>query len=66
MGTHNICLNEEVGKKKYTGCILKTKELLDCALIGVSVVIRVSTVCLIYSFPRKEALIFYANCLLQR
>ena len=34
MGSHNICLNEEVDKK-YTGCILKTMELLDCGLIRV-------------------------------
>ena len=26
--------------KKYTGCILKTTELLDCAVIGVCAVIR--------------------------
>ena len=44
MGTHNICLNKEVDKK-YTGCNLKTAELLDCALIGVCVVIRSNTVC---------------------
>ena len=43
MGTHNICLPEEVDKK-YTGCNLKTTELLDCALIGVCVVIRSNTV----------------------
>ena len=39
MGTHNICLYKEVDKK-YTGCNLKTAELLDCALIGVCAVIR--------------------------
>ena len=39
MGTHNICLYKEVDKK-YTGCNLKTTELLDCALIGVCAVIR--------------------------
>ena len=33
IGTHNICLYKEVDKK-YTGCNLKTAELLDCALIG--------------------------------
>ena len=37
MGSHNICLCQEVDKK-YTGCILETTELLDCALIGVCVV----------------------------
>ena len=39
MGTHNICLYKEVDKN-YTGCNLKTMELLDCALIGACVVIR--------------------------
>ena len=43
MGTHNICLNKEVDKK-YTGCNLKTMELLDCALIRVCAVIRSTTV----------------------
>ena len=43
MGTHNICLYKEVDKK-YTGCNLKTRELLDCALIGVYAVIRSDTV----------------------
>ena len=44
MGTHNICLYTEVDKN-YTGCNLKTMELLDCALIGVCAVIRLNTVC---------------------
>ena len=39
MGSHNICLYEEVDKK-YTGCILKTTESLDCSLIEVCAVIR--------------------------
>ena len=43
MGTHNICYYEEVDKK-YTGCNLKTTDLLDCVLIGVCVVIRLNTV----------------------
>ena len=43
MGTHNICLYKEVDKN-YTGCNLKTMKLLDCALIGVCVVIRLNTV----------------------
>ena len=30
--------------KKYTGCILKTMESLDCSLIGVCAVIRSNTV----------------------
>ena len=39
MGTHNICLYKEVDKK-YTGCNLKTTELLDCVFIGVCAVIK--------------------------
>ena len=39
MGTHNMCLYKKVDKK-YTGCNLKTTELVDCALTGVCVVIR--------------------------
>ena len=39
MSTNNICLYKEVDKK-YTCCILKTTELLDCALIGICAVIR--------------------------
>ena len=42
MGTRNICLYKEVDKK-YTGCNLKTAELLVCALIGVCAVIRLNT-----------------------
>ena len=43
MSTHKIwCLYTEV-KKKYTGCNLKTMEILDCALIGVCPVIRSNT-----------------------
>ena len=43
MGSHNICLYKQVDKK-YTGCNLKTMELLDCALIGECAVIRLNTV----------------------
>ena len=43
MDTHNICLYEEADTK-YTGCNLKTMELLDCVLIGVCAVIRSKTV----------------------
>ena len=43
MGTHTVCLYKEVNKK-YSGCNLKTTELLDCALIGVCAVIRSNTV----------------------
>ena len=50
MGTHNICLYKEVDKN-YTGCNLKTKELLDCALIGACAVIRSNTV-----FPNKRCI----------
>ena len=39
MGTHNICPYEEVDKN-YTGCNLKTTELIECALIGACAVIR--------------------------
>ena len=45
MGAHNIRLCKEADKK-YTGCNLKTMELLDCALIGVCAVIRSNTVVL--------------------
>ena len=44
MGTHNTCPYEVVDKK-YTGCILKTTETFDYALIGVCAVIRLNTVC---------------------
>ena len=47
MGTHNICLYKEEDTK-YTGCNLKTVELLDCALIGVCVVIRLNTACFLF------------------
>ena len=43
MSTHNICLFKEV-ERKDTCCNLKTMELLDCALIGVCVIIRSNTV----------------------
>ena len=51
MSTHNICLYKEVDKK-YTGCNLKTTELLDCVLIGVCAVIRSNMVhkYLVYQF----------------
>ena len=46
MGTHNICLYKEENKK-YTGCNLKTTELLDsqCEFIGVCATIRSNMVC---------------------
>ena len=53
MGTHLNCINKLMQfkwvpttyafimkTKKYTGCNLKTTELLDCALVGVYAVIR--------------------------
>ena len=54
MSTHNICLYKKVDKK-YTSCILKSTELLDCALIGVCAVIRSNTVCLIVPCPQRKA-----------
>ena len=53
MSNHNICLYKEVDKK-YTGCNLKTTELLDCALIGVSVIITLNTV-----VEKKPPLVLY-------
>ena len=56
MGTHNTCLYEEVDKK-YTGCNLKTMELLGCALIGVCAVIRSNTViyhCKAFNSKKKK------------
>ena len=41
-------------KKKYTGCNLKTMEFLDCALIGVCVVIRSNTVGLAYAWSSEN------------
>ena len=43
MGTHTIGIYKEEDKK-YTGCNLKTWELLDCALIGICAVIWSNTV----------------------
>ena len=43
MGTHNICPYKEVDKN-YTGCDLKTTELLVSTLIGLCVEIRKNTV----------------------
>ena len=44
MVMHNRCPFKEVDKK-YSGCNLKTMELLDYALIGVCAIIRLNTVC---------------------
>ena len=52
MGTHNLCLYKEVDKN-YTGCNLKTTELLDCALIAACVVIRSNMVFSLSIAPNK-------------
>ena len=44
MGTHIISLYKQVDKK-YTGCNLKTTQLINCALIRICAVIRLQTVC---------------------
>ena len=44
MSNNNICFYEEVDKRKYTGCNLKTSKLFDCALIGTCAAIRSITV----------------------
>ena len=54
MGTHLNCIDKSMQFKwitttyafikKYTGCYLKTTELLDCAVTGVSAIIRSNTV----------------------
>ena len=49
IGTYNISLYKEVDKK-YTGCNLKTTELLDCALIGVCAVIMSNMVSLCFAY----------------
>ena len=54
MGTHNICLHKDVNKK-FTGCNLKTMELLDCALLGVCTVIRSNIVILQGFFSQAVA-----------
>ena len=53
MGTLNICLFKEVDKN-YTGCNLKTRELLDCGLIWVCAIIRLNMVCCEYSLDLHE------------
>ena len=49
IGTHNISLYK-VADKKYTGCDLKTTELLDCVLIGACAVIRSNMVRLVQEY----------------
>ena len=44
ISTHSICLYKV--DKKYTGCNLKTTNLLDCALMEVCAVIRLNTILL--------------------
>ena len=63
MSTNNICLYKEVDKK-YTCCILKTTELLDCVLIGVCAVIRSNTVFIQMPFkivPYNILLFFFSE-----
>ena len=63
MSTRNICLYKEVDKK-YTGCKLKTTELLDCALIGVCAVIRLNTVYIVGESSVQNELIFrHCTCI---
>ena len=61
MDTYNICLYKEADKE-YTGCSLKTMELLDCALMGVCVVIRLNMVYLkvCYNEPCYKEVPVYA------
>ena len=54
MSTNSICLYKEV-KKKYTGCNLKTMEFLDCALIGISAVIRSNMVLNINDWYKQKS-----------
>ena len=60
MGTHNICLYVEVDKK-YTGCNLKTMELLDCSLIGACAVIRLNTVFKFYNITALDKAFFFST-----
>ena len=58
MGTQNVCRFKEIDKN-YTGCNLKTTELLDCALIAACAEIRSNTVFLLkameaYIEPKKN------------
>ena len=62
MSTHNICLYKEVDIK-YTGCNLKTMELLDCALIAVCAVIRSNTVLCKYHLL-SEAMNYTGSCIM--
>ena len=68
VGTHLNCINKSMqfwvpttfAFKKYTGCNLKTIELLDCVLIGVCAVIRPNTViffslCKMFEHVRRMA-----------
>ena len=58
MGTHNISLYKQVDKKD-TSCNLKTMQLLDSALIGVCVVIRLKTVCDVLQNILNIAILFH-------
>ena len=62
MGTHNLCFHKEVDKK-YTGCNLKTTELLDCVLIGVCAVIRSNMIFIhLYNFSPIEFFVVVVFC----
>ena len=63
MGTHLNCTDKSMQfieypqhmlykevDKKYTGCNLKTTELLDCALIEICAVIRSNTLIFFFFF----------------
>ena len=58
LSTHNICLYNLEEDKKYTGCNLKTTQLLDCVLIGVCAVTRSNTVCF-HGEIRKKYIYLY-------
>ena len=45
MSNNNICFYKQVEKIRNRGCNLKTKKLLDCVLIGVCVVTRLTALC---------------------
>ena len=64
MGTNNICLYKEVDQN-YTGCNLKTTELLDCALIGACAVIRSNMVCKIAGVVSSRTAIRFTCSVLQ-
>ena len=62
MGTHNMCLYKKVDKQ-YTGFNPKTTELLDCALIGICVVIRSNMACFHGEIKKNISIIRKKICL---